>query len=174
MEQWRFPIGDFQAPGTEVDAAQRQRWIDELAQIPDGLRRAVAGLSDEQLDTPYRPNGWTLRQVAHHLADASLNHYIRFKLALTENAPAIKPFEETEWAKLPDSRLPLGPSLELTAGVTERWVAILRALSEADFARTFVHPASGPWTLDKALAFSSWHGRHHTAQIVSLRERKGW
>lgn len=174
MDSWKYPIGEFEAPAASADSAQRQRWIAELAAVPGELRRTVEGLGDEQLDTPYRPGGWTPRQVAHHLADASLNGYMRIKLALTEDAPPIKPFEEADWAELPDSKLPLAPSLELISGLYERWLVLLRSMSEADYARTFVHPASGPWTLDKALAFFAWHGRHHVAQIASLRERSGW
>jgi len=173
-EKLRYPIGKFQVPDS-VDDTQRQAWIGELAAIPDQLRSAVSGLNDKQLDTPYRPGGWTVRQVVHHLADASLNQYTRMKLALTEDNPTVKPFEEEGWAALTDSKqLPITPSLSIVDGLYARWINTLEAISAEDFARTFLHPANGPTNLDTALGMCVWHGRHHIAHITSLRQRENW
>lgn len=173
LEQLKFPIGKFVKPGSLTEA-QRVSLIEELAEVPAQLRKAADGLNDEQLDIPYRPDGWTVRQVVHHLADASINQYARFKLALTEDNPTIKPFEEDPWAALVDSKLPIASSLALLDGLYDRWNAILRAMSADDFARTFVHPANGQMNLNIVLAICVWHGKHHIAHITSLRERMGW
>jgi len=173
-EDVRYPIGKFERPGS-VSEAQRSEWIRDLAEVPANVRRAVTGLSDAQLDTPYREGGWTVRQVAHHIADASANHYVRFKLALTEDRPTIKPFEEVGWSELADAKAaPVDESLAVLEGLHRRLDKLLRSLGPADFARTFVHPASGSWTLDQALGLFVWHSRHHTAHIESLRRRMGW
>lgn len=170
----RYPIGPFQAPAS-VSAAEREAWIRQIEQLPGMLVRAVDGLNEDQLDTPYRDGGWTLRQVVHHLPDSHMNAYVRFRLALTEDAPRIKPYRESRWAELADARsAPVDPSLELTAALHERWVILLRALSSDDWARHFEHPDSGPFPLTRALAMYAWHGRHHLAHITSLREREGW
>lgn len=170
----RYPVGPFDME-SEPDAAERPRLIDEIAQTPQRLRSAVEGLSDEQLDTPYRPGGWTIRQVVHHVPDSHLNSYIRFKLALTEEEPTIRPYMEDRWATLEDSRItPLEISLSLLEALHERWVLLLRSLSAKDFERTFRHPDLGAVSLNKNLALYAWHGRHHIAHITSLRERKGW
>lgn len=173
LEQLMFPIGKFVKPDSLTEA-QRASLIGELAEVPAKLKQAVEGLNDEQLDTPYRPDGWTVRQVVHHLADASLNQYTRFKLALTEDNPTIKAFEEDPWAALADSKLPIASSIALADGLYERWNAFLRAMSANDFARTFVHPVNGRMDLNILLAICVWHGKHHIAHIASLRERMGW
>ncbi len=174
MDDLRYPIGryPFDQP---LDTALRPQWIDEIAQTPAQLADAVAGLSDFQLDTPYRLGGWTVRQVVHHLADSHLNCYVRFRLALTEDEPAIKPYDETKWAELADARsAPVEVSLALLEALHRRWVALVESLAPADLARAFRHPELGPRTLDQTLALYAWHGRHHTAHITSLRSRMGW
>jgi len=168
-----YPIGKFQwsGPNTEAD---RQRYIDEIAHASGDMRAAVFGLSDSQLDMPYRPGGWTVRQVAHHLPDSQLNAYIRFKLALTEENPPIKTYNEKAWAELPDSRMPVENSLLLLDSVHKRWISILRAMKPEDFARTIQHPELGTVQLDRYLALYAWHCKHHVAHITALRERNGW
>lgn len=174
MEDLRYPIGPFVFEGDVTDA-RRQEWIAEIAQGPAKLRATVAGLTAAQLNTPYREGGWTLRQVVHHLADSHMNSYIRFKLALTEIEPTIKPYDESAWSELTDARTArIELSQELLESVTERWVMVLRAMSAADFERVFIHPETGRMTLTKALALYAWHGKHHIAQIASLRQRQGW
>ena len=170
----RYPIGRFEhtGPVTDIDV---KRWTGEIDRLPARLRSAVVGLDDRQLDTPYRPGGWTLRQVVHHLPDSHLNSYTRFKLALTEENPTIRPYDEAGWAELEDSDAPLGISLALLNALHERWVVLLASLSESDWQRTFTHPASmQTLTLEQSLANYAWHGEHHLAHITSLREREGW
>jgi hypothetical protein len=170
----RFPVGKYQAPKV-ITQAERSEWIAELEALPKKMRQAVAGLSDAQLNTPYRPDGWTVRQVAHHLPDSHLNSYVRFRLALTEDSPTIKPYEEAAWAELPDARTsPVEPSLLLLEGLHTRWVELLRSLSDTDFARTFKHPELGEIRLDWTLGLYAWHCRHHVAHIDNLRAREGW
>ncbi|HEY1986304.1 MAG TPA: bacillithiol transferase BstA [Terracidiphilus sp.] len=169
----RYPIGRFR-PATSYLPSDRSAHIDTLRALPDLLRDAVDGLSTEQLDTPYREGGWTVRQLVHHIADSHANCYVRFKLALTEDAPTIKPYNEAAWAQLPDSRLPIEPSLALTEGLHKRWVALLESLFEADFQRTFNHPERGSQNLATTLALYDWHSRHHTAHITHLRARMNW
>jgi len=174
MEDLRYPIGKFRAD-SEVTDAKRRQWIEEIAATPAALRAAVAGLSDTRLDTPYRPGGWTVRQVAHHLPDSHLNAYVRFKLALTEAEPTVKTYDEAAWAELADGRTaPVELSLALLDSLHRRWVLVLRSLSPGDFARTFRHPEWGTVTLDWYLQQYAWHGRHHVAHVASLRERMGW
>ena len=168
MTDLRYPIGQFSFPNATT-AAERQSWIREIAIAPRQLRAAVANLSQEQLDTPYRPGGWTVRQVVHHVPDSHMNAFIRLKLALTEDQPVIKPYDEARWAVLADAALPIDPSLDLLDAVHIRWVALLESMTDLDFERTFVHPASGAWRLDQYLAQYAWHGRHHTAHILSVR-----
>ena len=173
----RYPIGPFQfaSAAAELTNEQRQELIGEIADTPARLREAVRGLSDEQFDTPYRPDGWTVRQVVHHVPDSHLNSYVRFKLALTEEHPAIKPYDEARWAMLGDSReTPVEVSLALLEALHSRWVTLLRTLAPADFARTFQHPEWGAFSLDQNLALYAWHGRHHVAHVTALRERRGW
>ena len=169
----RYPVGHFKAPSSN-DPATRAQWIEELRELPERLRAAVAGLSDAQLDAPYREGGWTVRQVVHHVADSHMNSYVRFKLALTEDNPTIKPYDEAAWAKLADSRLAIGPSLDLVASLHARWVGLLEGMSEADFEKTFNHPERGKQNLGTTVALYAWHSRHHVAHITSLRARQGW
>jgi hypothetical protein len=174
LDDLRYPIGRFQPP-TEIDPEQRRNWIEEIEKAPGLVRQALSGLDDGQLDTPYRPGGWTARQVAHHLPDSHMNSYIRFKLALTEDQPTIKPYDEEAWAELPDSREPIEPSLALLESLHLRWVSLLRSLTPEDWERTYRHPEHGRTvTLGFTLALYAWHGRHHAMQIQSLRERMGW
>lgn len=169
----RYPIGKKVLVENPTDA-QRREFIEAIAEAPARLAAAIAGLTLAQLDTPYRPGGWTVRQVVHHLADSHMNGYVRFKLALTEDEPTIKPYDEARWAELPDSRAAIDPSLALVENLHTRWVILLRALARADFARKFTHPQIGKVSLDDYLQEYAWHGRHHVAQITSLRERSGW
>jgi uncharacterized damage-inducible protein DinB len=161
----RFPIGRFEFPRS-VSAEQREEFLSRLASTPALLRAAVAGLSDAQLDTPYREGGWTIRQVVHHLPDSHMNSYIRFKLALTEDEPTIKPYDEAAWANLRDSaETPIGISLNLLESLHARWVTLLRALPEEEWYRTMRHPVNGLLRLDQVLALYAWHGDHHIAHI---------
>jgi uncharacterized damage-inducible protein DinB len=169
----RFPIGAFVRPAS-LDPEERRAAIGHIRAAPSLLRAALGGLDDRRLDTPYRDGGWSSRQVAHHLADSHLNAYIRCKLALTESQPTIKPYDEAAWAELQDSRLPVEVSLRLLDAVHERWLVLFESLSPAEWQRTFVHPEAGVTRLDQLLALYSWHGRHHVAQVTSLRERMGW
>ncbi|MDQ6706871.1 MAG: putative metal-dependent hydrolase, partial [Acidobacteriota bacterium] len=170
----RYPIGKFGIEG-EITAPRRARWIEEIAEAPVRLRGAVEGLTESQLDTPYRPDGWTVRQVAHHLPDSHMNSYVRFRLAVTEDEPAVKPYQEAKWAELTDARTaPIEVSLALLEALHERWVLLLRSFGEAEFARAFRHPALGLQRLDGSLGLYAWHGRHHVAQIAALRSRMGW
>ena len=174
MSDLRYPIGRFE-PVTSLTPAQRVTYIEQIAAAPEGLRRAVQGLDDRQLDTPYRPGGWTVRQVVHHVPDSHLNAYTRFKLACTEEAPALRAYDETRWAELGEARTaPIDVSLDLLTALHRRWVLFLRSLGPADFARTARHPDWDTPTVDFLLAQYAWHGRHHTAHITSLRERMGW
>jgi uncharacterized damage-inducible protein DinB len=169
----RYPIGTFQFDD-DVKEIVIRGWIEEIEQLPAILRSAVENLNDEQLDTPYRSGGWTIRQVVHHIADSHMNAYIRFKLALTENNPVIKPYEEGKWAELSDSKLPVDISLTLLSTLHKRWVTLLRSLSHDDLNRTFIHPDSGEVSVGKNIGMYAWHGKHHLAHITSLCERKGW
>jgi hypothetical protein len=167
----RYPIGKFD-PSAWPD---RDKNIRTIAELPARLADAVGGLSDEQIDTPYRPGGWTLRQTVHHLADSHINSLCRFKLALTEDeAPLIRPYYEDRWAELADSRMPVDVSLAIVDGVHRRWAALLTSMSDADFQREFVHPETGRWNLEGVAALYAWHSRHHTAHIAGTRERQGW
>lgn len=169
----RYPIGKFtKVPA--LSAAERSACIEQIVAAPANFRKAVAGLNDAQLDTPYREGGWTVRQVAHHLPDSHMNAYMRFKWGLTEESPAIKTYEEKDWAKTPETRAPIAMSLDLLAALHLRWVALLRGMRPEDFARTIQHPDWGLASLDAMLALYAWHGRHHTAHVTSLRQRKGW
>jgi uncharacterized damage-inducible protein DinB len=174
MSDLRYPVGQFQKRD-KLNSAERREMIDQIAAAPRRLREAATGLSDQQLDTPYRDGGWTARQVVHHVPDSHLNAYIRLKLALTEHEPLIKPYDEAAWAMLPDSKqVPIETSLVLLETVHERFVTILRSMTEEQFARKFTHPDHGLMTLDWLVAMYAWHGRHHVGHITSLRERKGW
>jgi len=172
-EDLRYPIGKFDS-NYEISSVARRERIQVLRELPSNFAAAVAGLSDEQLDTEYRPGGWTVRQTAHHVPDSHSNALIRFKWALTEDTPAIKAYYEDRWAILGDSKLPVDVSLRLVQAVHERWVALLESMSEDDYLRKFIHPETGEWTLDGVLALYAWHSRHHTAHITRLCERNGW
>ncbi len=169
-EDLSYPIGKFDAGS----AASRADNIRAISDLPSNLASAVSGLSEEQLDTPYRPEGWTVRQTVHHVADSHLNSIIRFKLALTEEMPTIRPYYEDRWAELADSKVPVDVSLSIIDGLHSRWTILLGSMSDADFQRRLIHPESGEWTLDKLLAMYAWHSRHHTAHITNLRERNSW
>ncbi len=173
LDALRYPIGRF-APPTAPLSERRTAHIDMLRQLPARLRSAVHGLNDAQLDTPYREGGWTVRQLIHHIADSHMNSYVRFKLALTEDWPTIKPYDEAAWARLPDSAKPIEPSLELIASLHERWVALLEAMDDGDFKKGVNHPERGRQDLGTTLALYDWHSRHHTAHITALRARQGW
>jgi hypothetical protein len=169
-----YPIGRFEWTG-ESSEAQRRESIARIQAAPARLRAAVAGLTGAQLDTPYRPGGWTVRQVVHHLPDSHMHSYARFRLALTEEAPAVKGYDQERWAQLPDARSgPIEPSLALLEALHERWLLLLRAMTPGDFARAFVHSDLGPVILDRNVALYAWHGDHHIAHITALRARMGW
>lgn len=174
MSDPRYPIGRF-SPDQQPTPATRARHFDAISSLPQRMRKAVAGLTDNQLDTPYREGGWTVRKVIHHVPDSHLNAYIRFKWAITEDSPTIKPYNETAWAELKDSALtPVEVSLNLLESLHARWSVLLRSMQAEDFQRRFVHPDSGPHDVDWLLSLYSWHGDHHLAHITSLRERMGW
>jgi uncharacterized damage-inducible protein DinB len=173
MENLRYPIGKF-SYDADVTPEKRQAWIQEIERLPRELRRSVSGLSPRQLDTPYREGGWTVRQLAHHLADSHMNSFIRFKLALTESAPQIKPYDQKAWAMTADAALDIQSSLVLLDGLHARWAALLSSLTPEQMERTFLHPESGVQKLERALQIYAWHGRHHVAHITALRKRSGW
>jgi uncharacterized damage-inducible protein DinB len=169
----RYPIGKFERPGPATPA-ERQARIETIAAAPARYREAVKGLSEEQFDTQYRPEGWTVRQVIHHVADSHMNSFIRFRLALTEDDPPVKPYDEAKWALLADAKEPVEVSLQLIDALHHRWVVMLRSLADADFSRTLRHPEIGAIDLDFLLALYAWHSRHHEAHITGLRDRSGW
>jgi hypothetical protein len=174
MTDLRYPIGKFHFDGPPTEE-QRKKFIDDIAQSPAKLRAAVKGLSEQQLDTPYRPDGWTVRQVVHHVPDSHLNAYVRFKLALTEEEPMIKPYAEDRWAQLSDTQAtPVEVSLTMLDSLHDRWVRLLRSLKPEEWKRTFRHPELGLVSLEKNLALYGWHGRHHVAHITSLRQQNSW
>lgn len=170
MEKLRYPIGKF-IFDSEITPQKRTAWIHDIESLPRELRRAVFGLSAEQLDTPYRDGGWTVRQLAHHIADSHMNAFIRWKLALTETNPTIKPYNQDEWATTGDvTGFDVEASLVLLDGLHSRWARLLASLSPSDFQRTFNHPESGKQTLDRQLQLYAWHGRHHVAHIVLVKD----
>jgi hypothetical protein len=174
MTDLRYPIGKFKFEGPTTPE-QKEEQLNQIEQAPIRLRAAIKGLSDQQLDTPYRPEGWTVRQVVHHVPDSHLNAYVRYKLALTEDEPTIKPYAEDRWARLADTQAtPVEISLAMLDALHDRWVRLLRSLQPEDWKRAFRHPELGLVTLEKNLALYAWHGRHHVAHITSLRERNGW
>jgi hypothetical protein len=175
MDDLRYPVGAFEAPKDALSESRRAAFIGEIENAPAALRAALAGLRPEQLATPYRPCGWTVRQVAHHLPDSHLNAYVRFRLALTEDEPTIKPYAEDRWAELHEAKTaPVEVSLELLEALHRRWVLLLRALSPAEWGRKLRHPERGVVGLDWMLAQYAWHGRHHVGHVTSLRRRLGW
>lgn len=175
LEALRYPIGRFVAPPAPPTPTEREALVARLAALPAALHEVLRGCTEAQLDTPYREGGWTVRQVAHHLADSHLNAYVRLKLGLTEDAPTIRPYDEGRWAALPEvGRTPVATTLALLEALHARFAETFRAMADADFARTIVHPADGVRRLDTLLALYAWHGDHHVAQVVRLRERRGW
>lgn len=172
----QYPIGPFEAPTAELSTRERVALIAQLEAVPAQLRAAVSGLEDRQLDTPYRPGGWTVRQVVHHVPDSHLSGYVRFKLALTEDVPTIKPYREDKWAELADGRSALvEQSLTLLDLINVRWLVLLRSMQPPDFSRQLIHPQRDePLSLDAMLALYAWHGKHHVAHITTLRRREGW
>lgn len=174
IEQLQYPIGNFAKPDI-ITADHLKQYISNLEKFPYTLRNAVSSLNDSQLDTPYRPDGWTIRQVVHHCADSHLNSFIRFKLALTEENPTIKPYFEDRWARLSDSKMPAEVSLQLVASLHKKWVVLLKSMQPTDFERTFFHPEQGKSiTLAEATGIYAWHSEHHLAQITNLLTRQGW
>ncbi len=173
MPDVRYPIGR-QPRLSTLTPAQRAEGVAQIAALPANLRRAVQGLDDRQLDTPYRDGGWTVRQVVHHVPDSHVNAYIRCKFLLTVDRPTIMPYDQATWAVTPETRAPVEVSLALLEALHRRWVLLLEGLKPADFARTLNHPENGIMTLDGIVADYAWHGRHHTAHITGLRERMGW
>ncbi len=175
IEILRYPVGKFSAP-TNISMEDINQWISTLENLPQLVRIAVKGLDDAQLDTPYRQSGWTIRQVVHHLPDSHMNAYIRFKLALTEDNPTIRPYIEDRWAELPDGKsAPIANSLDMLESIHKRWVMVLRNMNAADFKRTFYHPENKVTrTLELNLALYEWHCRHHLAHITELKKRMGW
>jgi len=171
----RYPVGKFTPPAS-ISESQRTTLIDDVSRAPAALRAAVAGLTPGQLDTPYRPGGWTVRQVVHHVPDSHINAYVRFKQALSERTPTIKPYDQDVWVTLPDTAAtPVDVSLALLDALHARWVTLLRAMRPSDFERGYDHPEYERFVpLSEALASYAWHGRHHVAHITSLRERNGW
>jgi hypothetical protein len=170
----RYPIGKFKAPKNFTDEL-REEFISEIEETPFHLRNAVENLDEDQLNTPYRQGGWTVEQVIHHLPDSHMNAYIRVKLALTENEPVIKPYDQDAWAKLEDYRTtPIETSLQLLDSVHLRWIILLRSLNPDQFERSMQHPEIGLITIDWCVAQYAWHGKHHIAQINSLKQRMGW
>lgn len=171
----RYPIGKFKSVRRALTADERAELIDAIRATPARMRAAVAGLSDAQLDTPYRDGGWTVRQVVHHVVDSHVNAYCRFKLAATEDHPTIRTYEEKDWAELPDAKaLPVETSLAILDALHARWVAFLDAVEPGYFGRTLHHPEIGEMAVDVLLEIYGWHGPHHTAHVTTLRERKGW
>jgi len=170
----RYPIGKYEAKSA-LTPEERHIAVEYIAHTPDRVRSAVAGLAPDQVEARYRPGGWTINQIIHHLSDSHMNAYVRFKLALTEEEPTIKPYDEARWAELPDSwKTPVEVSIALLDALHKRWVVLLRCMRDEDFARRVNHPERGIITLDYMLASYAWHGRHHVAHITSLRGRKGW
>jgi uncharacterized damage-inducible protein DinB len=169
----RYPVGKYNYEGPYSES-QRQQLIGVLADLPQAIRAAVAGLNDQQLDTPYREGGWSVRQTVHHVADSHMNSFIRFRLALTEDNPTIKPYEEGLWAEIADANEPVEVSLTLIDSLHHRMVVMLRSFKSSDWQRTLVHPQNGQMTLDKMLGLYAWHSKHHVAHITELRKQRGW
>jgi DinB superfamily len=172
-EDLRFPTGKFHF-NPDITTQTRARAIDAIRRTPSALRAAVDGLTDARLDTPYRPGGWTVRQLVHHVPESHMNAFVRFKLALTEDNPTIKPYDEDRWANTKDVKGAIAPSLTLLDALHDRWVTLLEGMDAADFARPLQHPERGPMSLDSMLQLYAWHGPHHVAHVTSLRARESW
>ncbi|HXH69035.1 MAG TPA: putative metal-dependent hydrolase [Pyrinomonadaceae bacterium] len=172
-EDLSFPIGKYNKD-KKITLEQRKQFIKEIAELPNALRQAVENLSDGQIDTPYRPEGWTVRQVIHHVGDSHMNSFIRFKLALSEDNPTIHPYAENLWAETAEYKMPVEVSLDLIDSIHQRWATLLNSMSDEDFARTINHPETGVWTLGNLLGMYVWHGKHHAAHIDNLKKRNGW
>jgi hypothetical protein len=175
VEELRYPVGKYDRNRGQHSRDERKQLIENIAALPEQLRQAIIGLNGKQLDTPYREGGWTVRQVVHHLADSHMNAYVRYKLALTEENPTIKPYKEAAWAELADSRAtPIDVSLALLDSLHARFVVLLRSLKDEDWERKLTHPEAGVMSLDLMLGLYEWHGRHHVAHITGLRRRNQW
>ncbi len=172
-EDLRFPIGKFDA-NIEITPEIRNGFVQTISDLPKNLMTAVKDLTDDQLNAPYRPGGWTVRQTVHHIADSHLNSYCRFKFALTEDVPTIRPYHEDRWAELADSKMPVYVSMKIIEGIHARWANLLNSMTDEDFKKQLKHPESGKWTLEKMLGLYDWHSKHHTAHITKLRERENW
>ena len=173
MTDLQYPVGRH-TKVMSLAPAQRAEFLGQIEALPQLLRRAVAGLDETQIDTPYRPGGWTVRQVVHHVPESHMNAYVRCKLALTEDVPTIKPYDQTRWSETPDVRGPIDVSLALLDALHRKWMLVLRGMSPGQFARQLNHPENGMMSLDSVVAMYAWHGRHHTAHVTTLRERMGW
>jgi hypothetical protein len=168
-ESLRFPAGRFKRPTGPLSTAEREAMIRTIADTPKNLGDALTGMTEKQIDTPYREGGWTVRQVVHHLPDSHMNAYIRMKLAITADAPAVTAYDEDAWAKLPDSRMPIAPSVTMLTALHERWVKVMESMKPNDFTRTVTHPEHGPITVDFLLALYSWHGPHHVGHVKLVK-----
>ena len=168
-ESLRFPTGRFKRPAGPLSPAERATMIRTIADTPKNLAEALKGITEKQLDTPYRTGGWTARQVVHHLPDSHMNAFIRMKLAITANSPTVTAYDEDEWAKLADAQMPIAPSVTLLTALHERWVRVLESMKPDDFSRTVTHPEHGPITVDFLLALYSWHGPHHVGHVRLVR-----
>jgi uncharacterized damage-inducible protein DinB len=174
MTDLRYPVGKL-TYDNDVTHGKRTAWIRQIAEAPRALRDALAGLTETQLDTPYRPEGWTVRQLVHHVPDSHLNAYIRFKWTLTEDNPTIKPYNQVAWAEVADTKLtPVDVSLDLLDAIHKRWVVLMESLKEDEWTRPLIHPENGPMTLDRLLQLYAWHGRHHVAHVTELRKRENF
>ena len=174
QDDLRYPVGRFEAPARLTDA-ERAAATAVIASLPRAMRDAVAGLTPAQIETPYRPDGWSVRQVVHHVPESHMHAYCRFKFALLESQPTIKPYDESTWSSFADQQVAtIEASLMLLDGLHQRWTAVLSVMTPAQFARTLFHPENGEMRLDQVLASYAWHSRHHVAHITSLRARKGW
>jgi hypothetical protein len=169
-ESLRFPTGRFKRPSGPLDSAERAKHIRTITETPGQLAQALQGITEKQLDTPYRPGGWTARQVVHHLPDSHMNAFIRMKLALTEDAPRVTAYDEDAWARLADAQMPIAPSVTLLTALHERWVKLLESMKPEDFSRTVTHPEHGPITVDFLLALYAWHGPHHVGHVKLVRQ----
>jgi hypothetical protein len=174
-EQLKFPIGKFEKPKT-ITKDDLLKWISEISTFPTRMKNEVNNLTNQQLDTQYRPEGWTIRQVVHHCADSHMNSLTRFKLTLTEDKPTVKPYYEERWAELADSKnMPIEPSLKMIEGIHERWTVLLNNLTESDYSKIFIHPEHGKeYRMDENIGLYAWHCNHHLAHITETKKRNNW